>query len=215
MNSIAKRDMENNKSILFGLLLVLWLISFITNMVYSIYPTGLEKKDNRQYINAKLKNINQHKYDCNGIYNAISAKFMSLGVVFIFFLLINIQLILTSKVNQQFLIMLIFYTLIIMLSIGYTIWEIDNKKEHILVFKDNNSTIQLMSWFLQIILFFNIIFFYDNIFNKELFEGQKKWEYLLYTLNIALFVGIIILHFNLKNILANVTDEKLCSALNY
>jgi len=215
MNSIAKRDMENNKNILFGLLLVLWLISFITNIVYSIYPTGLEKKDNRQYVNPKLKKINEHKYDCNGIYNAISAKFMSLGLVFIFFLLINIQLILTSKVNQQFLIMLIFYTLIIMLSIGYTILEIDNKKEHILVFKDNNTTIQLMSWFLQIILFFNIIFFYDNIFNKELFEGQKKWEYLLYTLNIALFIGIIILHFNLKHILANVTDEKLCTGLNY
>jgi len=145
---------------------------------------------------------------------------MTIEFVYILYFFLIIQLLLNNNFpqnNKNFLMLLVIYSLIMILSIGYTILEIMNKKLHILVFKNNGYILNCMTWFLQIILGITLIYFYDNIFNVKLFEGaeNKKWDYLLKFLNVVLFISTIYFYYLINNILKNVTDEKLCTNLKY
>ena len=220
MNSILKKDIENNKYMIFGLLIISWFISFIINLIYTIYPDGLGNKDKRIYHNQKLKKIKTHNHNCKGTYNSMISKFMALGLVFILFFFLIIQLLLNNKFegnNKNFLAILVIFSLIMILSIGYVILEINKYKEHILVFKNNGYILNCMGWFLQVILGITLIYFYDNVFNVKLFEGteNKKWDYLLKFLDVVLFFGTIYLHYLIHKMKNTFTDEELCTNLNY
>ena len=220
MINVLKKDIENNKAMYITILYTAYLISFLINLTFTIYPDGINKNNDKKYYkNDTVKKHHEHNHTCKETYNSIISKLGSSLIVYCMLLFSILHLFLQTSYNQEALIILSIINLVIILFIALLVQKINNNKKHILVFKkgDTGTFLSVTAWFLQILLPIGIFLFNNKIFNLELFNenGFGKYMYILYFVCFLAVITIIILYNELSRLLNyNVTDENLCS-FNY
>jgi len=217
MNSILKKAIENNKAMYIKILWTGFIVSFLINLLFTIYPEGINRNsDKKYYKNEQIQKSHEQTHACHETYSAIMSKLSSTFVMYCVLLFSIIHLFLQTNNNEAAFITFACTTLMIVSLIGVLIGKIIIHKKHILVFKKDETAmfLNIISWFSQILLAITIFLFNNKLFNLDVFNENNigNYMYIVYFVCSLIVATIFGLNYSLFKVLDNnVTDENLCN----